>query len=640
MTTEILDTRTEAQRACFVQVNKLIVHPDNVRRTDKRADIEALAASILAHGLLQNLSVVRAEDGRYAVIAGARRLAALKLLIKRGSIARDFAAPCTIVEPGLSAEASLAENIQRVAMNAMDEMEAFAKLADEGMSADAIAERFGAQVRHVEQRLALGRLSPKLRSAYRKGDLTLDAARAFCLTDDQAAQERVFKQFQKPVNHGPSVRNALANGRMAVTDRLARFVGAEAYEAAGGRIVRDLFEEDIAFLEDGELVQRLAAERIEAVREALAAEGWGWTEALILHGQIEGCATEKLRPRLRELSAEENETIADLEAEIEALDKELEADRENDALWDAREAASDRLDALREAAQSWDPEEMALGGAVVSIDRNGEPVITRGLIKRSDVKALTKLRKTSLAETDCSDDDVAEDVPASPALPKAIVERLTSARTRALRSELARAPHVALALLVFTLLRRSHDRAGVPGLAIESCPIGLENDEDFERERAAICERFAKADLGELVREGADALLMVMATLVAETLDVAHEGASSGDQRTQGTADALAAALDLDISRYWQASVEFWEKAPKAFILDAIETAPALAQLSDATRKAKMKALAKMKRGELARVAHRQLEGWLPDCLITPPHQGAFAVTETGEAALDQANAA
>jgi ParB family chromosome partitioning protein len=253
MTTEILDTSTEAQRTCFVPVSKLIVHEDNVRRTDKRADVETLAASIAAHGLLQNLSVVRAEDGRYAVVAGARRLAALRLLIKQGRFARDFAAPCNIVEPELSAEASLAENVQRVAMNPMDEMEAFARLVDDGMSVEAVAERFGANVRHVEQRLALGRLSPKIRAAYRKGELTLDAARAFCLTDDHGAQERVFKQVPKPITHTPSVRNALSGGRTPATDRLARFVGLEVYETAGGRIVRDLFEDGIAFLEDGDL---------------------------------------------------------------------------------------------------------------------------------------------------------------------------------------------------------------------------------------------------------------------------------------------------------------------------------------------------------------------------------------------------
>ncbi len=83
MTTEILDTGADAQRTSFVPVSKPAVHEDNVRRTDKRADIEALAAPIAAHGLLQNLSVVCADDSRYAVVAGSRRLAALRLLTFR-----------------------------------------------------------------------------------------------------------------------------------------------------------------------------------------------------------------------------------------------------------------------------------------------------------------------------------------------------------------------------------------------------------------------------------------------------------------------------------------------------------------------------------------------------------------------------
>src|SRR5690606_4509337 len=145
---------------------------------------------------------------------------------------------------------------------------------------------------------------------------TLDVARAFCLTDDHSVQERLFKQVPKPITHAPSIRNALSGGRAPATDRLARFVGLAAYEAAGGRIVRDLFEDEVAFLEDGELLQRLATERIEEMRETLAAEGWAWVEAQLHHGQIEGCASERVRPRTRPLTEDESAAIADLEAEI------------------------------------------------------------------------------------------------------------------------------------------------------------------------------------------------------------------------------------------------------------------------------------------------------------------------------------
>ena len=640
MTTEILDANTETQRACAVPVSKLVVHDHNVRHTDKRADIEALAASIAAHGLLQNLSAVRLDDGRFAVVAGARRLAALRLLIKQGRLPRDFAAPCTIIEPELSAEASLAENVQRVAMNAMDEMEAFARLVDDGMSVDAIAERFGASVRHVEQRLALGRLSPKIRAAYRKGDLTLDVARAFCLTDDHSAQERLFKQVPKPITHAPSIRNALSGGRAPATDRLARFVGLDAYEAAGGRIVRDLFEDEVAFLEDGELLQRLAADRIEEMRETLAGEGWAWVEAQLHHGQIEGCAGERVRPRTRTLTPEENKAIADLEAELEALDNELESDSENEALWTARDAAEARLDALREAHHDWEKAEMAHAGAVVALDRNGAPIITRGLIKRGDLKAIRKLHAVEADVMADAGDPSVDTTPRSPALPKSLIEGLTAARTRALRAELSGRPQIALALTVLTLIRRSASRADVAGLAIAISPIGFDDDDRFEQTRTAASIAYADADLARLASEPVERLIELLALFIAEAVDVTHDGASPRAERTQATSDELAAALDLDMSRYWEASSEFWEKAPKAFTLEALGAAPAMAKLSERARKPKIAAFAKMKRTELARIALRQLKEWLPDVLITPPRSGALVVTSAGQKALTEANAA
>ncbi|MBP6688374.1 MAG: hypothetical protein KA153_00155, partial [Hyphomonadaceae bacterium] len=416
--------------------------------------------------------------------------------------------------------------------------------------------------------------------------------------------------------------------------------GVGGYETAGGRVVRDLFEDEVAFLEDGELIQRLAAERIEEMRESLAAEGWAWVEAQLHHAQIEGCASERVRPRARLLTQQESAAIADLEAEIEALDNELESDSDNEALWTARDGAEARLDALREAHQSWDKAEMAHAGAVVTIDRNGEPIITRGLIKRGDLKAVRKLRAV---ETDAAADDAdasLEAAPRSPSLPKSLVEGLTAARTRALRAELSSRPHVALALAVMALVRRSAARTDVPGLAIAISPVGFDDDDRFEQARTEASATYADADLARLADEPADKLLKVLALFIAETVDVTHDGASPSADRTQATSDELAAVLDLDMSRYWEASSEFWEKAPKAFTLEALSTAPAMAKLSERARKPKIAAFAKMKRADLARVAVRQLKDWLPDVLITPPRPGALVVTSAGHKVLAASDAA
>ena len=238
----------------YIPLNKLFPSTHNARKTKRAEGIPELAASILAHGLRQNLNVVERRDGKYEVNAGGRRLAALKLLAKDGKIAKDFAVPCKLTAEDAAQEISLAENIQRIAMDVMDEVEAFAVLNETGLSTDDIARRFGATLRHVEQRLALARLSPKLRNAYRKGDLSLEAARAFCLAPNQETQERLFKQMAKPITHAPSVRRALTQGRIDSNDRIAKFVGLEIYEQAGGQLRRDLFDESCILIEDGALI--------------------------------------------------------------------------------------------------------------------------------------------------------------------------------------------------------------------------------------------------------------------------------------------------------------------------------------------------------------------------------------------------
>ncbi|MFN0024378.1 MAG: hypothetical protein ACKVS5_10825 [Parvularculaceae bacterium] len=406
--------------------------------------------------------------------------------------------------------------------------------------------------------------------------------------------------------------------------------------------MRDLFEDGVAFLDDGEILQRLAAERIEDLRETLAAEGWGWVDAQLHHGQIDGCASERLRPRTRQLSQAECEAIADLEAEIETLDNELETDADNEALWTARDGAEARLDAMRESLQSWDSAEMAHAGAVIIVDRNGEAAITRGLIKRSDVKAIRKLRATEPAAKGDTVDEASSDVTVerAPALPKSLVERLTAARTRALRSELAGNPHIALALTVSALIRRSAARSDIPGLAVAISPVGFDDEDRFEQTRTEASAAYVETDLAQLANEPVEKLVELLALFVAEALDVTHDGASPGSARTQTTSDELAALLDLDMSRYWEASADFWEKAPKAFTLEALSAAPTMASLSEKARKPKLAALTKMKRADLARVAMRQLKGWLPDVLITPPQRGALTVTSAGQAAIAQADAA
>ena len=129
----------QSQPIQLIALNRLVASPRNVRRQDRKADIDALAASIAAHGLLQNLCVARNENDKYEVDAGGRRLAALKQLAKQGVIPKDHPIPCNVVAVEQGVEISLAENVQRVAMDAIDEVEAYAALVAEGATPEEVA---------------------------------------------------------------------------------------------------------------------------------------------------------------------------------------------------------------------------------------------------------------------------------------------------------------------------------------------------------------------------------------------------------------------------------------------------------------------------------------------------------------------
>ncbi|WP_429819549.1 ParB/RepB/Spo0J family partition protein [Ensifer sp. B1-9] len=156
-----------------ISLNRLVPSKANVRRVNADIGVSELADSIEVHGLIHNLTVRKAKKGRYEVIAGSRRLAALRLLAKEGRLAEDVAIPCNLREEGSDPEISLAENVQREVMHVVDEILAYRQLAEGGIAPETIASRFGQSVITVRQRLTLAHLSPKLLDVMREDGLTM-----------------------------------------------------------------------------------------------------------------------------------------------------------------------------------------------------------------------------------------------------------------------------------------------------------------------------------------------------------------------------------------------------------------------------------------------------------------------------------
>jgi ParB family transcriptional regulator, chromosome partitioning protein len=632
----------QTQTIEFIPLNKLVASPRNVRRKNRKADIDALAASIAARGLLQNLCVSPNEDGRFEVDAGGRRLLALKQLAKTGQIAKDFPVPCQVGAPEHSRDVSLTENVHRVEMDAMDEVDAYAALVSEGSTPDDVARRYGVTRRHVDQRLALAGLSPKIKSAWKRGQISLDAARAFCLVEDHAQQEAVFRSLGKPVTHAASVRARLMEGHMRASDRLAKFVGLEAYELAGGAVVRDLFDADAVYVDDPALMTRLAEEKLRDDGQAYLAQGWGWVEVNLGQGRFEGASGTRLQPEWRELDSGEQAEMDRLKGELVALDDALDRDSvEDDPRWETRDDLAAGIETLRQSARDWDKELKPLAGVVLSIDHEGRVHSAFGVVRQADEKTIRAIRKRrQTAEKGESGSveaisDLAETPGEESALPKGVIRDLSLARTRAIRLMLARDPDAALAVAVAAMIVRTHFRSDLAGVGVAAHPAVVDDLDALEETRGML-EAVLPAEesdvLGWCLGQSREALLFALGVLVAGSVDLTHEKGSPADRRRQALADELARALRVDMREHWTANAEYWTRLPKAVLLEALAEAPTLGDASETQRAALLKAHAKLKRDDLAAKVGAAFEGsgYLPDLLTTDLPRGALAVTEAG----------
>ena len=164
---------------------------------------------------------------------------------------------------------------------------------------------------------------------------------------------------------------------MRASDRRAQFVGLDAYEQAGGVVLRDLFEhDDGGWLQDVPLLDRLVTEKLKAEAETIAAEGWKWIAVAVdfPYGHTNG---------LRELDGEPADLTDEEQATLDALNAEyakLEADYQDaDELPDEVDQRLGEIETalvgLRRSIRSiYDPAEIARAGVFVSIDAEGRAV--------------------------------------------------------------------------------------------------------------------------------------------------------------------------------------------------------------------------------------------------------------------------
>jgi ParB family chromosome partitioning protein len=664
--TQALDTRANVLQAAdpskhmiLVPLSRLVLRPTgrNVRKAVPRMSIPELAASIQRVGLLQNLIVIPAADGlHYEVVAGGRRLAALKLLAKKHRIAKDWDVPCLQVADGTARTASLTENVQREAMHPADQFEAFAALVAEGRPIEDIAADFSVTPLVVQRRLKLANVSPRLMADYRADAVSLDQLMALSITDDHAAQESAFYDAPQWQRQPSALRERLTEREIdAYHHPLVRFVGLDSYEAAGGGIRRDLFAEGDTgvYLTDAALLERLAQDKLAGIAAEVKAEGWAWADATpgVTHADLH--AFQRAPRERREPNKREAQRIEKLQAKMQevadAVDAAVDAEDEDkaDALQEEGERLGEQLQALEDGLQGYAANVKAAAGAIVTIDRNGEAVIHRGLLREAEAKALRTLEKLRLgfSGADAASDDEGEEdeAPKAAAISDRLAQRLSAHRTAALQIEVAQHPQVALAALmhgmVQTVLRGryyGHDLPLGVRLTVQDRLEGMAPD--WPESPAAVALReLQEAWSGKLPEDSAELfaallameqgeLVKLLAVCVASTVDVVTPRATA-----QQPGAELAQAVGLDMAAWWKPTAEgYFKHVPKVVVLQAVgEFAPE-----------SVNRLAKLKKADIASEAERLVngKGWMPAIFKTEdgpekgPQDGAEEVaTEADE---------
>ena len=644
-----------------IPFNKLVLSQSNVRRVKAGVSIEDLAASIARRGLIQSLSVVPVVDGEgnetgmFEVPAGGRRFRALELLVKQKRLAKVAPVPCVVRDrDGIirAEEVSLAENIERAPLHPLDQFRAFQDMREKGMTEEEIAAAFFVSPQVVKQRLRLASVAPALLEIYAEDGMTLEQLMAFTVSDDHARQQQVWDATKDAWSKEPyQIRRMLTETTVRASDKRAVFVGLEAYQAAGGIVMRDLFQsDDGGWLQDAALLDRLVAEKLKAVADEVATEGWKWIEVAVSFPYDATRGLRELQGEPLDLTAEEQATIDALNAEYQKLEAEYEgADELPDEVDQRLGEIETALAAFENRPVRFGAEDIARAGVFISIAHDGSLDVDRGYVRPGDEAPVAPEGETGV---DAGGDPVEPVVqravitiggqPAEPEddeddaikpLPDRLVTELTAHRTLALRNALAENPHIAMTALLHklvsdTFLNRMYKGALEASVNHVFFPVQDEALKDSPSARA-VHERH-EGWAGDIHGDD-DALwdwlaaldntsrMALLAHCVSYGVNALYEkpnpySASGVSQHTLdmrlAQADRLARATGLDMIEVgWRPTVgNYLGRVTKPRILQAVREGAGeqAAQLID-----------HLKKGDMAKEAERLLAdtGWLPEPL-------------------------
>ena len=648
------------QSIILVAAGKLSKSPSNVRKTsDPEADAQ-LEASIVAHGILQNLIglPVARKKGHYRITAGGRRLDAVHRAIEKGDLPADFELPVMIVTDANDAvEISLSENFFKLAMNPADACRAFEDIIEtEKKSPADIAKRFGLTERFVLGRLRLAGLAEPVFEALRDGSITLDIAMAYASTADTARQASVFEQL----GHGyyrsnvGEIRRQLAEGGYRGSDPKALLVGREAYVEVGGRVDSDLFSDgDTEMWIDGNLLDRLAEEKLIAAAEAIRErEGFAEIRAVpashVPYTELYGLR--QVQGELPPLTQEQEARCDEIQAELEAIEERA-SDENGEGYTEDDEERTQVLETEYEAIQSrtliLTDEQKASALAYVVIGRDGQPRIHEQLFV-APASERQEGGDDDQGDDENPDGEIDATAHGKPVMSQRLADELAMMKTELLAVHVASDPRFALDLGTFYMVDAATRRFGASDLATElRANAPSPRVHNFES-GALAAEEWTNLD-GALDRSWIDhedvcgrydafcalpdeARAAWLGWAIARTIHAVPAGRTGS-----AFLDHLGRKLEIDVAAWWRPTAKnYFDRITKPAILTLFETVGGgeLRQRYGGSKKHDLAASAeKLFAGQTIVEADvkERAQAWLPDAMRFAP------LPEVGPAETDPA---
>ena len=412
-----------------------------------------------------------------------------------------------------------------------------------------------------------------------------------------------------------------------------RFVGEDAYVAAGGVVDRDLFSDEGQGFADRLLTQRLLLDKLAAEAARLQREeGWAWSESRMDEITLRDAQTLRVCLPEPELTDEERATVVGLEQKL------LESETEED-----ENALQQRIEDIEGAARArqFTPAYKAAHGVVVSFEY-GDFCIQRG-VKRVEPAQENGAEEGELPATDAATDRVitikSPGIPAD-AFSEKLVRAMSSERTLAVQAALSGRPHVALALLTWTLCRDAFGRIGgrvqAPlGVSIRDCTWSLTSDAPSGKQGAGwrVMQDMKGALLLTLPPQWETDFRTMLDLSTEQLLTLLSYCVACGINGVQGrqygrtgdsSLETLESALDFDLRDWWQPDADYFGSISKDQIGDA---------LAEAGHQDRAREAMKLKKGEAAKLAAATLAEtrWVPDWMTRPQPDVPATLNDTAD---------